>query len=46
MVGTDSGGRVESEECIAEYHHFIDVDLGGRKCRSEELHRERNPGFY
>lgn len=30
--------RLESEEHIAEYH--IDVDLGGKKCRSEELRRE------
>lgn len=32
------GWRLESEEHIAEYH--IDVDLGGKKCRSEELRRE------
>jgi len=30
--------RLESEEHIAQYH--IDVDLGGKKCRSEELRRE------
>lgn len=45
-VGQWGRWRMESEEDIAEYHCFIDVDLGGKKCRSEELRRERNPGFY
>lgn len=31
---------MESEEHIAVHRCFIDVDLGGKKCRSEELCRD------